>query len=817
MDIFHDAFTPSLFATVILPLAVPKPYTYYIPQELKDAVQFGVRVEVQIKNSLLSGLVVSIHTEKPEYETKPILSVVDEQPVVVAQQIELWRWMAAYYCSTLGEVMIAALPAYLKLSSETKVTLNPAYPNALTDLEDEEYLVAEALTLQPELSIENIRQILHRKTVYPLINVLLAKGVLALNEELVQRYKPKMVNCVRLCEGVDLKKAFADAAKSEKQTNALIALLQLTKTEKTIRCAELYQKAGANLTHLKSLEKKKIVELFEIEVSRMGSYGLDLILASELAPQQETALKDIERLLTEKDVVLLHGVTGSGKTRVYTECIQNALARGEQVLYLLPEIALTTHIISRLQKIFGDAIAVFHSRLSDHERVEVWRSVLKGKQVILGARSSLFLPFRNLGLIIVDEEHDPSFKQQDPGPRYNARDASIFLARVYQAKVILGTATPSVESYHNALTGKYGLVEMAERYGGLQMPEIVIVDLRKEMAQKTMTSNFSSVLIAEMKSALDKNDQAILFQNRRGYSPTLQCGACGVAVECKNCDVTLTYHKFSNALNCHYCGFTRAMPKECAACGSKALTVKGFGTERIEDEIAIALPEAKIDRMDLDTARSKNAFSKIINDFEEGRTNVLVGTQMIAKGLDFEHVGVVGILSADNLLRFPDFRASERAFQLMTQVSGRAGRKHKRGKVVIQAFEATHPALFDIQQNDFQTFFHRELKERREFDYPPFCRLIGLQLKHKDASVLNAASQKFADALKSVLGESVKGPAVPTIGRVNNYFRTDFLIKIEKKAAQMERVKALIAQSIYDLQKSAGYGNVRVNVDVDPY
>ena len=605
---------------------------------------------------------------------------------------------------------------------------------------------------------------------------------------------------------------------SDKQTNALLAYLQLVRNQAVVRCSEIYEKSKTvDLGVLRAIEKKGIFEIYEREVSRIGGYEDELLTNPELSDQQTKAIYEIKKAFETTNVALLHGVTGSGKTRVYTELIEKAVENGGQVLYLLPEIALTTQIISRLEKIFGEQITIYHSKLNAHERVELWSQVFGGKPIILGVRSSLFLPFQNLKLIIVDEEHDSSFKQQDPAPRYNARDAAIFLASQYKAKVLLGTATPSVESYSNAQQGKYALVNMTERFGGLQMPDIQIVDMKAETKAKTVAGNFSSTLITELKAALKRGEQVILFQNRRGYAPTYTCPTCAWTSECKHCDVTLTYHKFTNALNCHYCGYTIKLPKECPACGSKTLIIKGFGTERVEDELKIHLPEAKIGRLDLDTARTRTQHSKIISDFEEKEIDILVGTQMVTKGLDFENVGLVGVLSADSLLRFPDFRASERAFQLLLQVSGRAGRKHKRGKVLIQAFDIKSLVLNDVQQNDYTTFFNREIAERKAFDYPPFVRLIAINLKHKKPDVLRHAANIFSKILRGRLGERVNGPAVPLVERVNTYFILNYLIKLERDAAKLALAKQIIAEATHELQTIEGFSNIRVAVDVDPY
>lgn len=820
----QNAIATDVYVEVILPLAIPKAYTYSVPEELVKEIGFGLRVEVQFgRNRLYTALVINTAAHSPEaYRPKPILSVIDERPIIKPAQLKLWRWIADYYCCTLGEVMNAALPANFKLSSETRLTLSPFFQDDYKELDDKEYLIAEALMIQNEISIEDVRGILGQKTIYPIVKRLLDKKVIYLKEDLKNKYKPKKVMCVRLQEPFAsqpelLNEAFEALARSTRQVEALMAYVQLSKRQPFVRRPDICKMAKVDSSVIHGAVKKGVFELYERQISRLGGYEEETVEARELSEQQKRALKEIEECFVEKQVVLLDGVTGSGKTRVYVELMKAALQKGEQVLYLLPEIALTTQITSRLQKLFGDDIVVYHSRFSNNERVEMWNSILDGKPAALGARSALFMPFQKLGLVIVDEEHDPSFKQNDPNPRYNGRDAAIYLASLHGAKVVLGTATPSIESYQNALTGKYGLVKMPERFGGMQLPETTIVDAKAELLQRKMQSHFTTHLIEELKSALGRGEQAILFQNRRGYAPTYRCNTCNWVSECIHCDVSLTYHKFQNFLKCHYCGYNTQLPKACPACGDRQLKLQGFGTEKIEDELKIYLPKAKISRMDFDTVRTKNALVKIINDFEERRIDILVGTQMVTKGLDFENVGVVGILSADQLMHFPDFRANERAFQLMLQVSGRAGRKHKRGKVLIQAFNTAAPVLTDVLNNDFKTFFEREILERRQFRYPPFHRLIRITLKHKKPKVLQEGTKVFDHFIKARLGEWVVGPAAPYVSRVRSYYLMDFMVKLERNSYKIKHAKEVIWEAIYHLQQSEGLSGVRVSVDVDPY
>lgn len=819
----HPVATQN-FVTVILPLALPKSYTYSVPEYLVPHIAFGKRVEVQFgKSRLYTALVIDVHHNMPEgYQPKEILSVVDDEPILHPTQLKLWQWMANYYVCTLGEVMHAALPANLKLASETVITLSPLFDDSFDDLDDKEYLITEALTIQEEISINDVRGILQQKTVYPLIRRMLEKKIIYLKEDLKTKYQPKTVGCVRLQEPYAsnqelLQEAFEKVGRSNRQMEALMAYVQVSRAVDFVRKQDIYKVVNVDNSVLKAMEKKGILELYEREVSRLGVYEEEVINASSLSEQQELALKEIKEHFEAKAPVLLHGVTGSGKTRVYVELIQQAIQSGKQALYLLPEIALTTQIISRLEKVFGNDIAVYHSRLNNNERVEMWNEVLNGKPVILGARSALFLPYRDLGLIVIDEEHDTSYKQFDPTPRYNARDAAVYLSHLHKANVILGTASPSLESYFNVRKGKYKLVEMPERYGGIKMPLIEVVDAKAQMFQGKLHTHFTEILLDELRATLEKGEQAILFQNRRGYSPTYRCETCDWHSECIHCDVSLTYHKFHNVLKCHYCGYTSKLPASCPACGSKQLSLKGFGTEKIEDELKIYLPDAKLGRMDLDTVRGKNAHARIINDFEEGRIDILIGTQMVTKGLDFERVGLVGVLSADQLLHFPDFRATERAFQLMLQVSGRAGRKHKQGKVLIQAFNVSHPVLKEVLDNDYDSFFGREMMERQSFHYPPFYRIIKITLKHKKPQVLNDAGRLFSSTIKPKLGEWIVGPAVPYVSRVRTYYLLDFMVKLPKDAKKMAFAKQAIISSTDELRSKEGMSSVRVAVDVDPY
>jgi primosomal protein N' (replication factor Y) len=822
---FHPVTATRTYVDIVLPLALPMVYTYAVPEDLLDEVMFGVRVEVSFgKNKLYSGVVVNIHHDKPsDQRTKLILAVLDSTPIISEKHWQLWKWLAAYYVCTPGEVMQAALPAHLKLESQTRLVISPLFDNNMEGLTDNEFLIVEALSIQHEISVEDVQKILNLKSVSRIINGLLEKKLVYLKSEIKEKFKPKQVACIRLKEPFLsqpelLSEAFELVQNSERQMRALLGFIQLSKKEDFISRPALCKAADVDNGVIKAIEKKEIWEIYDRTVSRIGGEGEKGELTQVLSTQQAAAIEKMDALFKEKDVILLHGVTGSGKTRIYIEYIQRALEAGEQVLYLLPEIALTTQIIQRLKAVFGDKVAVYHSKLNNNERVEVWKQVASGqKPVVLGARSALFLPFQKLQWIIVDEEHDNSFKQHDPAPRYNGRDAAIYMANLFGAKTILGTATPSVETYYNAKKGKYGLVELNERYGGLELPKLHIADVGKEMQQRSMQSHFTSFLIDNLKEVLENKEQAILFQNRRGYAPTVRCEKCSWHKECIHCDVSMTYHKIHGNLQCHYCGYQAHMPKNCPACGSHELKLTGIGTEKIEDELKIYLPDARIGRMDLDTVRTKNAHAKIIGDFEQYNLDILVGTQMVTKGLDFDKVKLVGIINADQLWSFPDFRASERAFQLIAQVSGRAGRKNEQGKVVVQARNITHPILKDVMDNDYAGFFERELMERKAFAYPPFSRLITISLKHKKPDVLNYGAKIFSQKLKEKLGNRVKGPAVPFVGRIRGYYLLDVLLKLELNGKLLKFAKEAILEAGREMKAEKGYSGIRVNVDVDPY
>jgi primosomal protein N' (replication factor Y) len=711
----------------------------------------------------------------------------------------------------------------LKLASETKVILNKDFEFDRTALHDKEYLIVEALELQPELTVGDIVKILGQKTVMPILKMMFEKNIIFISEEVSERYKPRKKTFIILNpvynSGESLKELFPLLEKrAPKQADALLAYIKLARHQKNISKSELIEESGAGDASIKSLIEKEIFLAEEKNVSRLyfdeDEFSSDFLLNDH----QQSALSQIRQEFEQKDVVLLHGVTSSGKTQIYIRLIEEVINQGRQVLYLLPEIALTAHIIERLRQYFGSSIGVYHSRFNDNERVEVWQKVLNHEyKVVLGARSSVFLPFSDLGLIIVDEEHETSYKQFDPAPRYNARDASIYLAGMYSGKVLLGSATPSFETYHNARTNKYGLVVLSERFGGVELPKTEVVSIVEETKKKTMQSHFTSVLMDDMKMALANKEQVILFQNRRGYAPLLICKVCAYTPKCINCDVSLTYHKSSGKLHCHYCGYKEDAPSICPACGSTHLEYKGFGTEKVEDELSILFPEARIKRMDLDTTRSKNSLQNILNDLEEKKIDILVGTQMVAKGLDFSDITVIGIINADSLLKYPDYRANERSFQMMAQVSGRAGRRGKQGKVVIQTYDPEHRVIKQVIENNYLDLYMTEMEERRSFKYPPFYRVINLDIKHKNADVLYNQAEYIAAELRKAFGERVIGPEIPLISRIRNYYIRSVMLKFEKDGVSINRVKTVIRDIITQFQTTKLSKGSIVQPDVDPY
>lgn len=822
---FHFENKSQLFAEVILPLGIPRAYTYYVPTPFTETIQVGQRVEVQFgKNKLYSGIVSKTHNQAPE-NTKPkeILSIIDEEPILSQLQLDFWQWIAQYYLANIGDVMNAALPANLKLNSDTYITLSPTFNNDFSDLNDDEYLLVEALTIQEKLSISDIRKITQKKTVTPLIRKMLDSGLIDHFEEMSHKYKPKTQLFFRLTSFYreseeNLNKAFDLCLRSQKQTQVLLSLFKYKNLkEEWTPVTTIKKELDVDSSVFKALEKKKIIELEKQNISRISTLNGDTPEnKSTLSESQTIALSELNECFKTKKTALLHGVTGSGKTRIYMEFIQQCMDDNKQALFLLPEIALTTQIVQRLHKFFGPSVAVYHSRLNNNERVEVYKAVKKGIPIIIGPRSAMFLPFKKLGLVIVDEEHDGSYKQHDPSPRYQGRDAALMLSHLHNAKTILGSATPSLESILNTKNGKFGYVRMANRFGNVQMPLIKIVDLKKQYQQNQVKAGFSSPLIEAIQQTIKDKKQVILFKNRRGFSPTMQCNTCGDAIECKHCDVTLTYHKFSNKLQCHYCGSHQSIPNECPKCKSTELSFKGSGTEKVEEDLATQIPNITIKRLDLDTARGKNALSTLITQFEDQEIDVLIGTQMVTKGLDFSNVGLVGVLDADALLAYPDFRSSERAFQLLTQVSGRSGRGKERGLVIIQAMQTEHPVLKEVLEENFKGFYQREQEERKFFNYPPFNRIINITLKHSKPQIVNDAAKIFVSICKPYLKDKIIGPAAPHIARVRNQYLLNVMIKTSHLPAEINQTKKVVYYASNQVKKENGMSNVRINIDIDP-
>jgi len=810
------------YIDVLLPIAIPKVYSYRVEELMWPSIQFGRRVEVPLRNKLYSAIIIK-EIEKPEglVQLRSVRAIIDTEAIITEQQYTLWSWMAEYYMSTLGQVMNVALPSGLKLNSETKLISMQHIDEYKNDLSDKEYLIAEAVSIQNELTINQVQDILDQKTVYPIIKSLLDKEILYIKEELKEKFKAKTEDFVRLTDtyknkGDELNVAFDKLQRSEKQTRALLSYVQLSRQEEWIPKKEIYKLANVDSGVINAIVRKEVFEMEAKEVSRIGN---KLIEGTEIPPlneHQEKAIAEIREKQKNNDHILLFGVTGSGKTRIYIDLIKEVMAKGQQVLYLLPEIALTTQIVDRLMTVFDGDIGVYHSKMSNNQRVELWNASLKGKQLIMGARSSLFLPFKDLGLIIIDEEHDPSYKQSDPAPRYNARDTAMYLAKLYKAKVLLGTATPSLSTYVNALNEKYGLVKLLERHGDAELPVIKIIDLKEQYKKKLMHSLFSKELKDAVQRALDNGEQALIFQNRRGYSPTLQCTLCDFNAQCPNCDVSLTVHNYFDQIRCHYCGHKQNLPTECPACGNHDLNKLGFGTEKIEQEIKSVFPSAKVSRLDFDTAKTKNAYEEILSKFKSGETNILVGTQMITKGLDFENISVVGILVADKILFFPDYKANERAFQLFTQVAGRAGRRAKKGTVMIQTYNPDHPVIKETESYNYIQFYKRELRERKHFLYPPFFRMISITIKHKKPDVAEDAALLMAIKLKSKLNQRVIGPSVPGIARIRGFYQQQIIIKMERDMSIIKQIKKLILDTKNEVMKTDGKKTVRIIIDVDP-
>ncbi|WP_075318006.1 replication restart helicase PriA [Bacteroides togonis] len=817
------------FVDVILPLPLQASFTYALPPEMDGQVQIGCRVVVSFgRKKFYTGIVRNVHYLKPqEYEVKEVSAVLDEHPILLPLQFRFWEWLADYYLCTQGDVYKAALPSGLKLESETVVEYNPDF-EATEPLSEREQKVLDLLAVEPEQTVTRLEKESGLKNILAVVKSLLEKDALFVKEELKRTYKPKTETRVRLTEAACNERRlhfFFDELqrRAPKQLDLLMKYIELSgclggREVKEVSKAELLKRSGATPAVFSGLVDKGVFEVYQQEVGRLETVSQAVMSLNELNIHQQRAFDEIRVSFRKKNVCLLHGVTSSGKTEIYIHLIDEAIRQGKQVLYLLPEIALTTQITERLKRVFGSRLGIYHSKFPDAERVEVWQKQLSHEpyDIILGVRSSLFLPFQRLGLVIVDEEHENTYKQQDPAPRYHARNAAIILASMCGAKTLLGTATPSVESWYNATEGgKYALVELKERYKEIQLPEIIPVDIKELQRKKRMNGPFSPLLLQYVREALEQKEQVILFQNRRGFAPMIECHTCGWVPKCKNCDVSLTYHKGLNQLTCHYCGYTQPVPRQCPACEGVDLRNRGFGTEKIEDDVKAIFPEARVARMDLDTTRTRTAYERIIHNFQQGRTDILIGTQMVSKGLDFDHVSVVGILNADTMMNYPDFRAYERAFQLMAQVAGRAGRKNKRGRVVLQTKSIDHPIIPQVMHNDFEGMVVGQLAERQLFRYPPYYRLVYVYLKHRNEQLLDVMAQTMAAKLRAVFGARVLGPDKPPVARIQTLFIRKIVLKIETNAP-MARARQLLVQVQQEMVAEDRFKSLIVYYDVDP-
>ena len=816
------------FAETLLPLAIPGTYTYRVPEGMRLSI--GMRVLVPFgRKKIYTAIITSLHDMEPKgYDVKEILGTLDEKPILRHPQLEFWQWISDYYLCSMGEVYKAAVPSGLKVESETTISVNPDFeesePGQLTD---RERVILDFTAQRGRVQIAEIANATGFKTVERNVSHLLDMDALHVSERVVDNYRPKTEPCVRLAIARDdeekLHQYFDQLKRAPKQESLLLAYLDMSRwlqsgDTREVSKENLLKRAGVSSAVLHEAVKRGLFEIYKKEINRFAELGNVLDEAPTLSEEQQRAYKEIHQSMRQHAITLLHGVTSSGKTSVYIHLIADALKLGKQVLYLVPEIALTTQLTRRLRRVFGDKLLIYHSKFSDNERVDIWKRLLDTSDpcVIIGVRSSVFLPYSNLGLIIVDEEHDSSYKQQDPAPRYNGRNAALVLAQMHGAKTVLGSATPAIEVYHMALEGRYGLVKLMTRYGDIKMPEVKVIDTIDARKRREMSGLFSTELISDCRKALKDGEQVILFQNRRGYSPMVRCKECGSVPKCENCDVSLTYHKHNHTLVCHYCGYTIPLPDLCPACQLPGLEIIGYGTERIEDDIDAVFPGEKISRMDLDTTRSKNSYDRIIDEFSNHRTNILVGTQMVTKGLDFDAVSIVGILNADTMINFPDFRSHERAFDMLEQVSGRAGRAHKQGKVIIQTSNPDHDVIKYVQAHDYEGFYEHELADRQQFGYPPFTKVINIYLKHRDDATVGELAVRYSGLLRQVFGTRVLGPMAPFVARVQNMYIRQVTLKMET-AASMAKVKAIL-RDLYErmLAADARMKTVRLYYDVDP-
>ena len=824
------------FVEVILPLSLAKTFTYSISEAESHYLKIGMRVAVPFgKSKIYTALAIEIHQNKPAlYEAKEIQQILDERPIVTKIQISHWQWIASYYMCAIGDVYRGAMPSALLLESETLISQKTDSFVDTSLLSDDEFLVYEALQQQSSLKVQDIIAILNKKNIFPVIQQLIDKNILVLQEEIQETYKPKLIRYVKLNSRYDSNQGLTDLLETlknaNKQKEIVMRYFQLSAAENSkarfenritmpITVKKLVDETNSSAAIIKALIEKEIFEEYFLQQDRVNFTGKISEFELLLSAEQKKALVAIKNVFSQKEVCLLHGVTSSGKTEIYIKLIEEYLENGKQILYLLPEIALTTQLVGRLRNYFGNKVAVFHSKYNNNERIEVWNQVLQKSekaQIVIGARSVLFLPFDNLDFIIVDEEHEQTFKQADPAPRYHARDAAIVLAHSFKAKVLLGSATPSIETYFNAKTGKFGLVEITKRYRNVLMPNIELVDLKEKYFRKKMTGHFSDILIEEITAALSMGEQVILFQNRRGYSPIIECITCGHVPHCQQCDVSLTYHKHKNQLRCHYCGYTMAKPTHCQACSSVDLTTKGFGTEQIEQELCSLFPNSKIGRMDQDTTRGKFGFEKIIDSFKNREIEILVGTQMLAKGLDFDNVSLVGVMNADNMLYHPDFRAFERTYQMLTQVAGRAGRSEKQGKVIIQTYNPDHNTIQQVTTNNYEAMFDEQLYDRKIYKYPPYYKIIKVTLKQRDFEKLKTGSMWLYQVMSQNLNMPVLGPEEPIISRIRNEYIRIIVIKIPLSVS-IGNTKITIQKMLNSFEAVSQFRSIKTTLNIDFY
>lgn len=818
-----------LFADIIIPVAAPGTFTYSVASVHRDIIRKGSRVVVQFgAKRLYSGVVTAIHSNPPAMPgVKEIIDVAGKGSFIDNRQFKLWNWMADYYMCTMGEVMDASLPSGFKIESRTIISLVSADAGGVK-MSNAEEMICRILEREGSITLDKLPDIVDGSPLLKVVSGMVESGILVAGERAFERFKPKeqsLVSVDNRIKGSELHDILDSLARSPARLRLLNTYLEMISYEEGDEFTEvsrndLLRRAATTAGPLNELVNRSVFRIRMAEISRLTGNAVDKIAPHRLSNGQQDSLDKINNLFTDRDVVLLKGVTSSGKTEIYIHLINEAIKKGRQALFLLPEIALTSQMINRLKRHFGDMVGVYHSGFSDNERVEVWKRTAGTHdniryRVILGVRSSIFLPFKELGIVIVDEEHENSYKQQDPAPRYNARDCAIMLAKFHNAKTLLGSATPSVESMHNAITGKYGLVELNERYGEVKMPEMILADTRDAYRRKIMISHFTPRLVKAIEEALDKNEQVVLFRNRRGYAPVIQCRECGWVPGCRSCSVNLTYHKVTSRMKCHYCGYSERVPSKCSACGSTDIVMKGFGTEKIEDELAMLFPGARISRMDLDTTRRKGSVDRIISELELGKTDILIGTQMISKGLDFENLTVVGILNIDNMLHFPDFRSHEKCFQMIEQVSGRAGRRQKQGKVVVQTFDPSHSVMIQALHHNYDSMFETQIEERREFNYPPFSRLIKLYVRNRDRGRVVDCATHLAAELRKSFGKRVLGPEFPSLSRLQNFYIMSVIIKVERDKP-VGKAKKIIGEITTAITNSGLWPGSRIYADVDP-